>query len=83
MLLIDECSTDSSLEIAGTYESEQIRTLKNKTNSSLSAIRNARIRNVTGDYLGNRKGMKQICQEKDIFVFSPLLEGFGIVVIEI
>lgn len=51
MLLIDDCSTDSSLKIAGNYESEQIRVLRNKTNSSLAATRNAGIRNATGAYL--------------------------------
>lgn len=51
MLLIDDCSTDSYLEIAGNYETEQIRVLRNKNKSSLSATKNAGIRNVTGDYL--------------------------------
>lgn len=37
---------------------------------------------MTGDCLGNRKRMKQICQEKDVFVFLSLFERVGIVVIE-
>lgn len=51
VLLIDDCSTDDSLEIAGNYESERIRVLRNKTNSGLSATRNVGIRNASGDYL--------------------------------
>lgn len=51
VLLIDDCSTDNSLEIAGNYESERIRVLRNKTNSGLSATRNVGIRNASGDYL--------------------------------
>lgn len=51
VLLIDDCSTDASLEIAGTYESEQIRVLRNKTNLGLSITRNMGISNASGDYL--------------------------------
>lgn len=51
VLLIDDCSTDASLEIAGTYEWEQIRVLRNKTNLGLSITRNVGISNASGDYL--------------------------------
>lgn len=51
VILIDDCSSDSSLKIAQSYESAHVRILKNEMNSGLSVTRNNGIRNASGDYI--------------------------------
>lgn len=51
VLLIDDCSTDSSLSIACKYQSDCVRVLKNLSNSGLSKTRNKGMEHAKGDYI--------------------------------
>ena len=51
VLLIDDCSTDSSLSIACKYQSDCVRVLKNSSNSGLSKTRNKGMEHAKGDYI--------------------------------
>ena len=51
LILIDDCSTDSSLTIAYKYKSNHVKVLKNASNFGLSETRNVGIKNASGDYI--------------------------------
>lgn len=51
LIMIDDCSTDSSFEIACKYIQNNIKIIKNKNNSGLSITRNAGIREASGEYI--------------------------------
>lgn len=51
LLLVDDCSTDSSLKIAYKYQSDRVMVLKNSSNSGLSKTRNKGIEYASGDYI--------------------------------
>lgn len=52
LLLIDDCSTDSSLTIACKYQSsDHVAILRNSSNSGLSKTRNIGIEYASGDYI--------------------------------
>lgn len=51
LLLIDDCSMDSSLTIAYRYQSDRVRILKNSSNSGLSKTRNKGMEYASGDYI--------------------------------
>ena len=51
LIMIDDCSTDSSFEIACKYSQNNIKIIKNKNNSGLSITRNAGIREASGEYI--------------------------------
>lgn len=51
ILIIDDCSTDNSLEVASQFETEKINVIRHKTNKGLSASRNTGIRNAKGRYI--------------------------------
>ena len=51
LLLVDDCSTDSSLTIAYRYQSDCVKILKNSSNSGLSKTRNKGMEYASGDYI--------------------------------
>lgn len=51
LLLIDDCSTDSSYDIACKYQADNVTILKNPSNSGLSKTRNMGIEHASGDYI--------------------------------
>lgn len=55
ILLVDDCSTDGSFEIARKYEEkypEKCKYIKRETNGGLAAARNSGIKEATGTWLG-------------------------------
>lgn len=53
LLLIDDCSTDNSLEILLEYEQKdsRVKVLKNELNSGVSHTRNVGVKNACGEYI--------------------------------
>lgn len=51
LLLVDDCSTDSSLKIAYKYRSDRVMVLENSSNFGLSKTRNKGIEYASGDYI--------------------------------
>lgn len=51
VLIIDDCSTDNSLEVIAPYRSAQIQLISHQKNSGLSASRNTGIRNANADWI--------------------------------
>jgi glycosyltransferase involved in cell wall biosynthesis len=51
LLLIDDASTDSSLEIASVFASNQVKIIKHPTNRGLSATRNTGIKAAAAQYI--------------------------------
>ena len=51
LLIINDCSTDSSANIAATYLSEKVTLIQNKKNSGLAATRNTGIRKASSNYV--------------------------------
>lgn len=51
VLIIDDCSTDSSSEIVHSLQNEKIKLFKNESNFGLSVSRNVGLQNATGDYI--------------------------------
>lgn len=51
VLLVDDCSTDNSIEIAKSYNEPRIRILKNPTNQGAAASRNYALREAKGKWV--------------------------------
>jgi glycosyltransferase involved in cell wall biosynthesis len=51
VLIIDDCSTDSSSELVKPFISDKIKIIHHKTNKGLSASRNTGIQNANTDYI--------------------------------
>lgn len=51
ILLVDDCSTDNSLEIAESFNDERIRIFKNEKNSGAAFSRNVATENARGKYI--------------------------------
>ena len=51
ILLVDDCSTDSSLEIARSYGDSRIRTFKNEQNGGAAVSRNYALREARGEWI--------------------------------
>ncbi|HLA54979.1 MAG TPA: glycosyltransferase family A protein [Flavobacterium sp.] len=51
VVVVDDCSKDSSLAIAKKFESDKIRIVSHDTNKGLSASRNTGIRNAKSDFV--------------------------------
>ena len=51
VIVVEDASTDSSLEVISSIKSEKISILQHQSNKGLSASRNTGIRNANGDYI--------------------------------
>jgi glycosyltransferase involved in cell wall biosynthesis len=51
LLLINDGSTDNSLDIINSYSDDRIRVLNNKTNTGLASVRNKGIAEARGEYI--------------------------------
>jgi len=51
LVIVNDCSTDNSLEIAKTYNDPRIRFLEHSENKGLSASRNTGIKNTSAQYI--------------------------------
>ena len=51
LLLVEDCSTDSSFEIAERFIGEKVKLYRNKVNSGLSVSRNVGVQNAIGEYI--------------------------------
>jgi glycosyltransferase involved in cell wall biosynthesis len=51
LLIINDCSTDKSVEIASKYISDSVRIIHHKKNAGLAAARNSGIKNATSNYV--------------------------------
>ncbi len=51
LLVVDDCSTDSSLVILSEYKDERLRVIKNKVNSGAAISRNNAIKNARGRWI--------------------------------
>ncbi len=51
IVVVDDGSTDNTLEIIRSYEDDRIKIIKNSTNKGANAARNVGIRNATGDII--------------------------------
>jgi glycosyltransferase involved in cell wall biosynthesis len=51
IIVVEDCSTDSSLKIVTTLNHDKIRIIENKTNKGLSASRNIGIKNANSKYI--------------------------------
>lgn len=51
LIIVDDCSTDNSLEVIAQYQDERIKVFKNEKNSGAAVSRNKAIENATGRYI--------------------------------
>ncbi len=51
LLIVNDCSTDKSVEIATKFLSEKVRIIQHEKNSGLAATRNTGIKNATSNYV--------------------------------
>lgn len=51
LIIINDCSTDKSIEIASDFLSEKVRLIHHEKNSGLAATRNAGIKNANSNYI--------------------------------
>lgn len=51
LLLIDDCSTDSTMDIVNDFKDERIRIIKNGKNSGISYSRNVGLKEALGEYI--------------------------------
>jgi len=51
VLIVNDCSTDNSIQIATEFESEKIRIIQHEKNKGLSATRNTGIKNAKANYV--------------------------------
>ena len=51
VIIVDDCSTDASLEVVSAIPSDKIRIIQHEHNKGLSASRNTGIKNATTSYL--------------------------------
>ena len=88
IIVIDDGSTDNSLEIARSYESLGVKVIS-QVNKGLSAARNTGIMNATGDYIfpldaddmlleNAIERITEIAEQTDADIISPSFKCFGI-----
>lgn len=51
VIVVEDCSTDTSFEVISTFESEKVKIIKHDFNKGLSATRNTGIKNASSNYI--------------------------------